>query len=486
MTMQIRDDEHPLSTAHYQKVICRGRKLQSALLPLWGISWNLRGRSLFGLGSASMMALSYHTSDHPRGMIELLCVGATTDPETGSIHYSNIRMAHDFSRNPRPGGRKRVLDPRDEGTRVRQGDRPNASWVRLGLEVDRMACRAVANNWRLPAAPVLPVFYAGFNNMSDINMEMTPALLREIAFHMEKPIKAVERMNPDELMGLARAHWPELWRSPDAADNDTGLWLINTAYITQFQQSARLFEDFTGMLGVECWNPAREIHDATFANPVRECAEENGINLDTTLVAIEAGAAAQDVEVDEVIDPCYSAYDFYNGQPPTEPMSDTRFTCSYDEAVENLLYLRNCVRGSLGVYSAKFSDAEINFAVTNPDAPLLMTVNDPWNDMVHEDAVRLARQQLQATRPLLSLGTTDEDLAKALENPQAPLYASRMCGVQIMRRDTRMLPEQAFSFTPAALERDRVYAHLWAGEGWIPGGAREQHARVNEPEHVTH
>ncbi len=483
----MQQEHHPLSDVHFKKIIRRNQKTWDSLVPVWGISWNLRGRSLFNLGTASMLAMSYHPTDRPdsKGMIEMLCVGAETNPDDGSIHYSNIRMAHDFSRNPRPGARDRVLDPREEGSAVRRGDRPNASWVRLGLEVDRMVCRAATQNWRLGVVPVLPKFMAGFPNMSSIDMEITPALLRDIAAHMGRPVEYLQQLDAAALSALATAHWPELWVAPGANGNDTGLWLINTAYTTQLCKSARLFEDFSGMMGVEVWNPARDVVSANHRNPARDCAAEQGIELDALLDIVARGGDEADVEAGEVIDPMYSIREFHEGEA-TGPMTPTQFNCTYDEAVDQLFYLRTCMRGSLGMLSSKFTDDEVNFAVMNPDSSMLMQLTDPLKELGEDAALVAVRQQLQQTRPLVSVGTTDADLLEALAKPQSPLYASRMCEVQVLRRDVRTAPEDAFNFTPATLERDRVYAHLWAGAGWTPRAARsEKYANQRKLEHAT-
>lgn len=466
---------NPLVCQHAKKILRRGQQLRNALHHVWGITWNLRGRKLCRLGSASMMAMSYHPSE--RGdVIETLCVVAQTDPQSGVVHYSDIRMAHDFARSPCEGARDRVLDPREEGTRTNKAyERPNASWVRLALELDRQACRSVTNNWKLPVVPVLPTFYAGYTSMDAIDLEITPAMKRLIATHMGRSIGYLETLPEEDLKMLARAHWADLWIAPGIDMNDSNLWLINTDYTTQLVKSPRLYEDFSQMMGVDCFNPARELTEVYFHNPVRDCAETQGIDLDGTLAVIRAGEHAAAVQVAESID---EQHDFLAGDydyDDAEPMTPTEFVCDYDEAVDRLLLLRNCVRGTLGAYSQRFSDEEINFCVVNPDLKMKMNVESALYELGQETAVRLAREYLREHRPLVNAGATDADLVKALENPHAPLYASQLCGVQIMRRDTRIDAADAFRFDPLMLNRDRVYANIWAGAGWTPRTTNMEH-----------
>lgn len=481
---------HPLSRRHTNRIANRPGALRKALQHVWGVTWNLRGRRMVRLGSASMMVMSYHRElCGSANAIELLCVTGGLDPATGTIDYSQIRMAHDFNRTPFAGARERVLDPRDEGTpNTRRGDRPNGSWVRLAFEVDRSATRAVEQNWKLASIPNLPAFYAGFPSMSAIDMEVTPALIREIANHMGRSPEYVMSLGDPAILALGSTHWPGLWRAPGTEGNDTGMWLINTAFITKLDQTPHIFEDFSGLLGVEVWNPIRAITAIQLRNPTIECAEAQGINLEAMMAAIAKGSDACEVAVNEADDAPHNAA---ITDDPAPPMTPTQFVCSYDEAVDQLLLLRNCVRGTLGVYGRHFTDDQINHALMHPKQQLQVALTDAAKDLQLEDAVALCRQHLDKERPLVSAGTTDDDLRNAIQNPDAPLFASKMCQIQILRRDIRQAPADAFSFTPSTLGRDRVRAHLWAGNGWTPRGAagtrndkggKHAHATVRTPE----
>lgn len=464
-------NNHPLSRRHTNRIANRPGKLRQALQSVWGVTWNLRGRKMVRLGSASMMVMSYHRElNGSNNAIELLCVTGGLDPETGTIDYSQIRMAHDFNRTPFAGARERVLDPRDEGTpNTRKGDRPNGSWVRLAFEVDRANTRAVEQNWKLATIPNLPVFFAGFPSMSAINMEVTPALIREIAHHMGRSTEYVQGLGDPMILSLGAAHWPDLWRAPGTEGNDTGMWLINTAFITKLDQTPHIFEDFSGLIGVEVWNPIRAITGIQFKNPALECAEAQGINLKSMMDAIAKGNDACEVEVNETDDEPHNAA---ITDDPVPPMTPTQFVCSYDDAVDQMLLLRNCMRGSLGAYSRHFSDEQLNHAIMHPKQNLQLPLADAAKDLQMEDAVALCRQHLDKERPLVSAGTTDDDLRNAIQNPDAPLFASEMCQIQVLRRDPRQSPEESFNFNPKTLGRDRVRARLWAGNGWTPRGSK--------------
>lgn len=482
MSKNSQNNHHPMSRRHMNRIANRPGKLRQALQSVWGVTWNLRGRKMVRLGTASMMVMSYHHELHgSHNPIELLCVTGGLDPVTGTIDYSQIRMAHDFNRTPYSGARERVLDPRDEGTLdIRRGDRPNGSWVRLAFEVDRSATRAVEQNWKLPTIPSLPRFYAGFTSMSAINMEITPALIREIAHHMGRSVEYVETLGEQVILSLGATHWPDMWWSPGTEGNDTGMWLINTAFVTKLDQTPHIFEDFSGMIGVEVWNPIRAITHIQLRNPALECATEQGINLIAMMAAITNGSDACDVVVNETAD---ETHDAYRGDATVLPMTPTQFVCSYDDAVDQMFLLRNCMRGTLGVYSRHFSDEQLNIALMRPKQQLQLPLTDAAKDLQMEDAVALCRQHLEKERPLVSAGTTDDDLRNAIMNPDAPLFASEMCQIQILRRDARHSPEESFDFNPQALGRDRVQARLWAGNGWTPrGGKGGTHAHAPKTE----
>lgn len=481
-------DNNPTARQHFNKIVRRNKKAKTALQPVWGVTWNLRGRLMVPLGSASMMAMSSHDAPQTRNgeTIELLCITPQVDPQKGEIHYSDVRMSHDFAKNPHEGARGRILDPRDEGTPCKEGDKPNGSWVRLAMELDRHRVRSTEQNYMLPTAPALPKFWAGFSSMDAIDMEVTPALKRDIADHMQRSFDEVDAMPASEVMMLGRTHWPELWIAPGVEGNDTGLWLIPAQYTTKLARATRIFEDFSEMVGVDCWNPARDIKGVEINNPTRDCACSNSLDLDATLKVIAAGSEPADVEVAEMIDETHDCT--IDGDAVPE-MTPTVFASNYDAAVDAMLTLRNCIKAHLGEYADRFDDDDLNAIIMHPDEPIVMAIEDLEAELDAETAIKLMRQQLELTRPVFSEGTTDDDLRAALANPAAPLHASRMCKFQVLRRDVRIAPEDAFQFTPEMLERDRVHANLWRDPNWVAdkktGGRRKKGRKPQRKAHAT-
>lgn len=458
------------SIVYNKRITGRSANARKAMLPLWGVTWNLRGKRFKPLGTASMMVMSYHEQfGNDRDVIELTCVTGGTDGN--NISYGDIRMSHDFSKVPYEGAKDRILDPRMENVRARRGQHPNGSWVRLALELDRVISKSLERNWKRPVVPVLPSFKVGFRTMHEINLEVTPALIEVIASHMGRPVKEVKKIDRDTLKTLGTTHWADLWTAPGANGNDTGMWLIDYRFVPDLSVSPFIFEDFSAMMGVETWNPIRDVHSTKIQNPTRACAAEQGIDL-AQMAAILAQGPEGDVNV---VETCDDPHDFVQSDV-VPAMTETQFHSAYDEAVDNALLLRNCVRGSLGSYARHFSDAELNHAVANPAEPLLLKIKDATILDV-EDAVRLARQHLDQTRPLISAGTTDDDLRKAVVRPNEPLVASNMCKMQVLYRDLRTPVEEAFRFSSSVLGRERLTADLWAGPGWSPrkGKALDAH-----------
>lgn len=460
---------HPLSQRHYEQVIVAGRRDNKALRGVWGLTWNLRGQTLFKLGTASAMAMSFSPE-----AISLFCVSAQLDPRTGGIHYAQVRMAHDFQRNPRPGVRGPVLDPRETGEAgVRRRDRPNGSWVRLGLDL-HSACRAATRqNWRLPVVPRLPRFLAGFQDMQAIDAELTPAIVRDIAKHLGKTPEQVAGLPHEEQMLFAKSMWPELWSAPGCPGNDTKLWLIDTKYTTRLTAASCLYEDFSQLVGVNIENPVRSVKQVGVYNPTTQLASEHGIDLNATFQSLLRQADAADVQVTESDDQPYNAA--VDGDE-VQPMTPTTFSCSYDEAIDNIIRLRGLVRQHLG--AIEIDDAAIDRATLNPAEPLIVQVTpevlrDYARKYEAKDTVDVLRAQLECDRLSASSGTTDEDLLRALESPASPLYASRLCQQQILRRDMRLEPEDTFQFSPELLERDRVYARFWPDDTWSPPASRK-------------
>jgi len=467
---------HPLSEEHFRQIIRRPHRERCNMDSVFGVTWNLRGRRILPLGTASMMVMSYHSSNDPqvRDAIELRCITAAVDPASGVISYNQVRMSHDFMRNPRPGARERVLDPRDEGCQTRRGDRPNGSWTRLALALDQKVCRAVSNNWRLDVVPTLPTFYAGFTAMSDVSMEITPALLGVIADDQGTTVAEVQQLSAEELQLAAATVWPRLWRAPDTDGNDTGRWLIEARFFSNLHHVEELYEDFTDMLGVDVWNPAREIKSATVVNPTIECARALNIDLIEILCVIasqqvDAADPAAVEQAAQLIAAVRAA-----GEACHVSKAGTQNVPSYDEACFQFVQLSDAVGEKLKGFGELVTDDVLAGALNDFDKPVTFTITDAFTQMPRDMAIAAARKLLDTDRRLISGGTTDADIVAALERPDGPLTASRLCNMQVLYRDVRMPVEESFRFSSAALGREKVEADLWAGPDWSPRKAHNQ------------
>lgn len=419
----------PLVARYIKRVNKLPKKIHQELQHTIGITWNLRGKTFVPLGRAAMLVQSTHPSDTNRlGVtIEQACFNAQVDPRNGEIHYSNRRMSHDFAIVPYPGARGRVLDPREKTEN--RGEFANADWVRLGIDVHQVRVRACNANWRLDVIPQLPRFWAGFESINAVEMEVTDALMEDIAGHLQVPLTKVQAMDKSELVLLAKAHWPCLWKAPNTPGNETQYWLIEAKYLTKLDR-AFMFEDFSELVGVDTWNPAKTITGAVFSNQTRAIAEALNIKL------------AQLIDV-------------LNTE--TEQSGDSNVDEAYDEkidqAMSDLEKLRNGLRESLGVYASLYTDEALTVAVMNPDEQFEIMLKD----LQIEDVLTLMRIKLKESNPLLAEVVTDDELKAAVVNPEASLHVGAACRIQVLFRDTRRPPEDSMNFSFG----DRVFADLW-------------------------
>ena len=423
---QRKRQRNALSKKHLDRVVKRSHRTNSALESVWGVTWNLRGGTLVPFGKAAMVVMSTHpmTEGKRRSMIELRCVHPSVDITTGRVHYDRGTAAYDFSINPYIGARGRVLDPRDSSPNKR--DKPKADLVRLGLELDRHRLRASDQNWKLSSVPRMPELMAGFNSMSAINMEMTPAMMELLAEGTGEPVEVLETRPAADLMTMAKANWPDLWRAPGTSRNSTKYWLIPAKFTTRLNQ-AKLFEDFSELCGVDIWNPARDLNGVSIANPANACAVKLGTTVETLL--------AETVKVTE-----------------TDADSD-KSTAPFAELVM-------AMREHLGPYSDKFSNDEIEAAIADPNKDMHFAVESLCEELDDEDVIKLMRMKIVETRPVYNSGITDEDILKAAANPDAPLHASRVCQFQALFCDKRIDVMERFQFSTG-----RVSGNLWTPIG---------------------
>jgi len=467
MTRTRTRETNVLSKRHFNRIVKRSRQRAKKLFPVWNIVWNLRGKTRLPLGAASMMVMS-STLDERRNneRIDLLCVVAQASPEDGVIHYSDVRMRHDFSKNPHAGARGLILDPRSPSEPgVKKGDRPNSDWVRLALDADNARVRAAEQNWKLPVIPKLPAFVLGFPDMHSIDFEMTPALMEDIANHMGKSVRQLQaEHSPEEIDMLGKAHWPDLFTAPNAVGNPSNLWTIDHKYTTALRRATRSWEDFSDLVGMDVRNPARDLGQHRFGNPTAAVCSKEGVDLRTLLESLSGMDDADDDVEGSVSGGIH----------------------------DQIMGLLPKVREHLGASNAVFTDQDLLSAICDPESKLTSSTKNFLAELGEVEALKVARDYLVETRPLVAMGTTDEDLLTALANPAQPLFASQLCAIQTLRRDLRTQPEEAFRFDSQTLARDRVYANLWANAGWSPSATqmesfdapRKSRRRRRKPQHA--
>jgi hypothetical protein len=264
-------------------------------------------------------------------------------------------------------------------------------------------------------------------------------MLDLIAAHTEQPIAVVAAMPKDDLSTMAKAHWPELWIAPGTGNNTSKLWLIPAKYTTKLQQ-AKLFEDFSELVGVDIWNPARDIPGVQIANPIKDLAETTQISLRAIINPTE-----DEVEAD---------------------------------VLELVGTLRASLREYLGPYSEKFSDDALNAAIFTPDEPLFFACENLVEELSAADVITLMRSKIMATRPLFNAGITDEDIMAAAAKPEAPLHASRLCQFQAMFCDVNTPVEHRFQFTDG-----NVCVNLWSPmSDKRPPQSRKKEVKADAPE----
>lgn len=409
---------HPLSKKHFNTVIRRSDDQRKKLHTRRGVTWNLRGRKMIPLGHASMMLMDGRPDvTASRGeRIDLYCVTAQTRMQGGMVHYDRVRMLQDWAKNPRPGAKGQILDPREEGTPCKKGEKPNASWVRMAQELDRQMVRSLDRDWLLGYQPQMPSIWACFPCRGTIELQDTPALRRDLAEAVGVGIEYFNTITPEEFNQLAASKWPDLWVAPGVMGNETSCWLIEHKYVANLDHVDRV-EDFSDLVGVHIRNPVRDVQTVKLQNPTLHVAKDMGVDMPTLLATLERGAEEADTTVLETDD------------------APTTFANGYDQAVDQFVKVREGVQQYLGHAAKRFSVAEIDQAIANPSEGLVVAGSSPLQHVPAMDAVRALREYLGETRPLYLDGVTDDDLLAAIDDPSAPLLASNQCRFQVLSKD---------------------------------------------------
>lgn len=245
----------------------------------------------------------------------------------------------------------------------------------LALGMEAYCRRRLAQRDFLPRIPKLPRILLGFAPSSPPPFEDTAALRRIVAAKLHQPIHRLGSNGPVLLEKLLIDTWHERLIPPTAAENPTGLLLVNAELCTDARRSLTIFEDVRDLCGQHTRNPVRSVALQTLDNPASSILERFGI------------------------DP---------GQNFDQSISD-----------ELLGQLEFEMRQALGGYFLTADQSVIFDALTNPRIP----VTD----------LATAFPKLRANLPVwLQSACTDADLVRALDKPDQSLLASGSGKIQVI------------------------------------------------------
>lgn len=426
------NNNHPLTQKHYRRIGTRNESQVGRMAPLWSLAFLTRGKSLVPLGGTSLQVMSEHAGNNGL-VIEVTCVTGDIQHSKCDVNFGCIRMSHDFAKPPFPRASGRVLDPRETGdASAKPHEKPNAGWVRWAFDSFRAREIALSRSQQLPAVPDLPRIMVGFASMELVPFTMTTALHQVLAGHLGRSAESLP--TDGSLQPVAESLWPELFLAPGDAHNNTGLYLIDHAFITDASQATRIYEDYSQMRGTDSWNPARDIPETGFINPLWGMANK--------------------AEVIGLVD---------------ELMTTAADDPAVEEKNAKLQGILAEMKDSLGESGALFDEGDLLDAIASKKEDLVYPhVGKVLEKLGEAGTVRLLRNVLGLRRPHLLPYVTDSDLLAAAHAPAAPLYISKLPQIQVMRRDLRVPLSEALRFSPSLLGRERLSASLWVGN-WAPG-----------------
>jgi hypothetical protein len=203
---------------------------------------------------------------------------------------------------------------------------------------------------------------------------------------------------------------------PGQGINDTEFALIDAELVSDPKGALRAFEDFSGLLGIQTWNPAREVLKLNRKNPAGDILRMHHIDPANT----EAMNAIQMTQADQMVAE---------------------------------------MRRHLGGGNELFDDSELFEALFSPGKPVVSSLKTHAEALakISEKTVIIAMRDLLS--PILSEGATDEDLLRAANDVENPLCCSGACQVQVLLRQ-KTPPQESLDFTPEMLGR-KAHANLY-------------------------
>jgi hypothetical protein len=249
----------------------------------------------------------------------------------------------------------------------------------------------------------------GFGPDQPPEFEDSIVLRRKAARRLGTTVEQLAMNDPVLQERLLHDVWQRQLIAPHTVNNPTDLLLVDAELCTQAGHSLMIYEDFRGLVGVDVWNPARDVTFLTVVNPAR------GI------------LSRFDVDVSQN----------FNQQFP-------------DGFVEKL---ELAMREAVGHMQVHFTQEEVFDAVTDPDRPLVG----------YQASLVQLRSKLSQH---ISACCSDEDLLRAARNTDQPLLASRACKIQVLAKNLGHY-EDSYSMTESDLGR-RIEVKLSGARGKVP------------------
>jgi len=371
-----------------------------------GLQWDVR-KTLAPLGNTPAAVVTYRGRTNYKEDSKMLDIPLqrvySRVRDDGTIKYSADRNMHQLGFVARPGATGKILDACEALNSVREPSlwRSNV-WADTGLELLSQHKRFVGHN-EPGCVPQLPTIFAGFNKPSSAFIH-GPAAKRAVAV-----ITGGDAMMPDAVLQDSLALVIDgktvremLCIAPNTDCNPTQRWLVRQEYLAHVSPNLPLYEDFSGLCGVEVFNPARLLRETIFVpNPVRIVAVQEGIDYQSLLDRLAEAERISRMDALRVVE---------------------------DSIIDELGALISPMRRYLGRLSATFSDEDLYSAIIHPKESLIQGSPVPAGSMAEK--VDFGFGLIAARWPHLIGKITDDDMRQAMERPNMPLYARHACIIQ--------------------------------------------------------
>jgi hypothetical protein len=393
-----------LTRRHFRQIYRRSDEEHAALSSVIALTFrpgdrtgHFLDKAIRPIGAAVLVALSYASDsvgpDNVRRRLHLSGFRANVASD-GFVQYGGAagsEFRYDGAMRPFSGAKGAVLDPSR-----------NPSLVDLLNRMDKSCRDSFGRPKPCPSFPRFPQILLTFAPSRPPEFEDTPALRRLAAKELGVSVARLSANGPELLDMLLRDVWESRVIPPDAPGNCTGAVLISADLCTERSDFLKVYEDFSHLLGIESWNPAREVAPFQAPNPAQHILAKFSIDTSQNFnQCLEAGLIEE---------------------------------------------LERAMRHELASTAELFSREEILDGVTSPDAPL-----SAWTK-----ALPKLRSKLTS---YVNECTTDDDLLRAARQPEKALFVRGACKIQVLERCS-LDDRAALHFAPDELGR-RIDADLF-------------------------